>query len=172
MEVEDKILPLTYDQRDIWLAAQINTKSSSAYKELIYLQFEGPLNVEFLNKSLQQVIQSHSSLRTIFHENGLYQTIKDPQESKLKIYDISLENENIREQLLKNWSKSFLEMELRPESDSIFFFSFIKISANNYILALAVHHIVAFGYFVSLIYCLQSIISQCNFGNLPKKKLI
>jgi amino acid adenylation domain-containing protein/thioester reductase-like protein len=167
MEVEDKILPLTYDQRDIWLAAQINTKSSSAYKELIYLQFEGPLNVEFLNKSLQQVIQSHSSLRTIFHENGLYQTIKDPQESKLKIYDISLENENIREQLLKNWSKSFLEMELRPESDSIFIPSLIKISANNYILALAVHHIVADGYSVSLILKDLSIFYNINAKLLP-----
>ena len=54
---------------DIWLARQINIKASNAYKEAIYLQFKGPLNVGFLNKTLKQVIQSHSFLRTIFYKD-------------------------------------------------------------------------------------------------------
>ncbi len=57
--------PLTSVQEPLWLATQLDPDSTASHRPLL-LQFTGPLDIEVLERSLHEIMQRHTPLRTVF----------------------------------------------------------------------------------------------------------
>lgn len=58
-------IPLSFAQRRLWFIHQL-TSGSSAYNGTLSIRLRGPLNIDALRRSLNEVIRRHEAIRTIF----------------------------------------------------------------------------------------------------------
>lgn len=72
--VSPRAIPTTESQRELWLACQRGPLASAAFNETCTIQFYGAFNVEAMRSAIQQVMERHDTLRTIFSADGETQT--------------------------------------------------------------------------------------------------
>ena len=65
MSAERVILPTSFMQRQLWLAEQLML-GTSMHKILVANRFQRPLNIEALERTLNEIVRRHDSLRTTF----------------------------------------------------------------------------------------------------------
>src|SRR5688572_3542864 len=90
MNNETYLFPPSYGQERLWILEQMNPLSV-AYNVLLAMEIKGRLNIEVLEKTLQEIIQRHESLRTVIgvlDENPM-QMIFSSLETKLLQMDVS-----------------------------------------------------------------------------------
>ncbi|MAT97566.1 MAG: hypothetical protein CL608_10525 [Anaerolineaceae bacterium] len=61
---DDGPLPLSFAQRRLWFISEMNPQANVSYNVPIHLEIEGPLDLEALEYSFNQLLQRHESLRT------------------------------------------------------------------------------------------------------------
>lgn len=85
----EKCVPLTPAQQELWLVNKRSDEASSAGTESATLQLTGPLDVEALRRTLQDLIARHDVLRTTFGPAGDVQMIADRSAVTLSFHDCS-----------------------------------------------------------------------------------
>jgi amino acid adenylation domain-containing protein len=63
-------IPLTEEQTEIWLAAQLGDEASCAFNESLTLRLKGPLDRAAFAAALGRVIERHETLRATFEPTG------------------------------------------------------------------------------------------------------
>jgi amino acid adenylation domain-containing protein len=132
--------PLSYGQRALWVLHEM-TPESTAYNISRAIRIASPVDVEALGRALQSLIDRHPSLRTTFAE-----TTGEPVQQVAEKADVSFEHVDAR-----SWSGAEVERTLVEQSHRAFSLTegplfraiFYTGPMNSHLLHVAVHHIVA-----------------------------
>ncbi len=143
---------LSFSQQRLWLLDQIE-KGSTQYNIPVALKLTGSLDVEALNKALTTIVERHESLRTIFLDTGQgpLQVIQQATKFDLPIVNIGdrLDGEKtqqidivIAEEAKKGFDLS-QDLMLRAQ--------LLKLSDNEHVLLVTMHHIASDGWSVGIL---------------------
>src|SRR6201996_1023361 len=145
-------LPLSRSQQRLWFLAQVDPENP-VYNIVVALRLSGQLNRDALDASLHALVQRHESLRTSFYErNGKpFARVIDAANWAPAFLDLSsLSGEKAqvraRELALEDARKAF-----RLDSAPLFRSTLFRISEQNHLLLLVVHHIVADGWSLGIL---------------------
>ncbi len=146
-------VPLSYAQQRLWFLFKLEG-ASSTYNILLASRFKGRWDVDVLIKSFQYLVQRHECLRTTFSENSdgvVQQTVHDSLDFNLEKKDFSSYSETKKQQLLKraktDLSCSCFNIEVAPLSRIVL----IHYGDNEWILLIAMHHIIGDGWSLGIL---------------------
>jgi acyl-CoA synthetase (AMP-forming)/AMP-acid ligase II/acyl carrier protein len=140
-------LPLSYAQQRLWFLDQLEP-NSSFYNVPFALHLEGTLKIDVLEKSLQEIIQRHESLRTNFLtlDGNPVQIIKPESNWKLTIIN-DKESKNYREEnALKQWLEIHSHQPFDLANESLIRATLLQLSDTEHCLLICLHHIVFDGW--------------------------
>ncbi|CAD5977262.1 Gramicidin S synthase 2 [Planktothrix rubescens] len=140
-------LPLSYAQQRLWFLDQLEP-NSSFYNVPFALHLEGTLKIDVLEKSLQEIIQRHESLRTNFLtiDGNPVQIIKPESNWKLTIIN-DKESKNYREDnALKKWLEIHSHQPFDLANESLIRATLLELSDTENLLLICMHHVVSDGW--------------------------
>lgn len=144
-------LPLTEAQSELWAAAQLDEDASRAFNQIILLQLRGPLELDVLRQTLQELIDRHDALRTCFLPDGSGQQIFSTRKLDVPMLNLSsLGNGEKEEQLAKireNEEKTPFDLANGPLVRA----QIIKLSEAQHVLLLTVHHLIMDGWSIKVV---------------------
>jgi amino acid adenylation domain-containing protein len=140
-------LPLSFAQQRLWFLTQLDP-TSAFYNIPVAVKLSGRLKVEALRRAVDELINRHEALRTVFisRQGRPIQMIKEPAPALLRMGDIS--------QLSRDRQIAEVEEQLREEADTPFDLiegplvrgRLLKVSEEEHVLMFTVHHIVSDGW--------------------------
>jgi len=148
---EERRVPLSEAQKQLWLAAQIDRNYSIAYNVNTTLELEGALNLPALEEAIAKAVNRHEALRTFIDATGEEQVILPTLQCRLSKQDLSDLPEGEKADVLRKWrieeSRRAFDLMKAP----LFRASLIKCEDHRYILSLTAHHIISDGTTMSLL---------------------
>ncbi|QKG84493.1 amino acid adenylation domain-containing protein [Kroppenstedtia pulmonis] len=145
-------LPVSFSQQRLWFLDQLEPKSS-VYNMTDCLRLQGKLDIEAMKRSVHELLRRHDSLRTTFREKNGKPVQVIAQELNLDIPIIDLESLSPE----KRWEEGMrhCDEEARFQFDlaqgPLIRVRFIRLSKEDYILILNIHHIVYDGWSVGVL---------------------
>ncbi|WP_379138140.1 amino acid adenylation domain-containing protein [Paenibacillus sp. sgz500958] len=136
-------LPLSYAQERLWFLQQMDS-TGPAYNEPIAYRIRGDLNIQVLDKAIQEVVKRHESLRTYFDlEDGRpVQKIAPAAQLDIPLVDLSevpvLDLECVLQARMTEESKQPFDLG-RPLLMRAFIF---HLAADEHVLYVNMHHII------------------------------
>src|SRR6185437_6510186 len=133
---------LSYAQQRLWFLYRMEG-ASATYNIPLALRLKGELNKEALEAALNDVVERHEALRTVFpEEEGVpYQKVLSGEAARVKLRVESVSESELRRKLAEAAGvKMELEHEL-PLKAWLF-----RINANEHVLLLVLHHIAGDGW--------------------------
>ncbi|ARU62659.1 hypothetical protein CBW65_18025 [Tumebacillus avium] len=143
--MEDIAMPLSFAQQRMWLIDQLDP-GSPLYNMPMVMRLTGKLNVQALEKSYNEMIFRHESLRTVFalQDGEPMQLIKEANYRPLNILDIQ-EAEDVEAEIqafaIQERAHSF-DLEKGPLSRLLL----LKAGPEHHVLLLTMHHIISDGW--------------------------
>nr|NCS31493.1 AMP-binding protein [Microcystis aeruginosa F13-15] len=140
-------LPLSYAQQRLWFLDQLEP-NSPFYNISLALHLAGNLQVDVLEKSLQEIIQRHESLRTNFAtiEGNPVQIIKPESNWQLTLVNGKDSPKYREEQEIKKWLEIHSHQPFDLANDSLIRAALLKLSDTEHFLLICLHHIVSDGW--------------------------
>jgi amino acid adenylation domain-containing protein len=148
----DEAPPLSFAQQRLWFLDQLEPGSAS-YNIPSAVRLSGKLNTAALEKSINEIIKRHESLRTTFaSEDGKpVQVISDPTEFKIQIIDLT----NLPETERDHETMGLLEEEAHSPFNlaegPLFHAGLLKLADEEHIIAFNMHHIISDGWSVGVL---------------------
>ncbi|MDT7793677.1 MAG: hypothetical protein QOD59_3113, partial [Mycobacterium sp.] len=158
MELDDRALPLTRGQLDIWLAQE--TGLFGARWQLGYLlRFEGTVEPGLLERAIRQVVGEAEPLRAAFFEvdGQVFQKTVDYPDVELASYDLLGSQDPVQE---VHRLASSIQRTLMPLSGPLFKFALLHTRVDELYWFVCCHHIVADGIGLALV--IHRIVDVCN----------
>jgi amino acid adenylation domain-containing protein/non-ribosomal peptide synthase protein (TIGR01720 family) len=157
--------PLTDAQQQLWLACNLSDKEANAYVERALLRLNGKLNYQVLRTSVQKCLERHEALRTVFAEQGDYQQVLPVQlmEIEIPLVDCSGDNDAEKALHIEQWLQEDAEQGFDLVRGPLLRIRLLKESSDHHLLLLAIHHLIADGWSISLV--LQDV-AQCYTTSL------
>jgi len=152
VERNGKSPPLSFAQQRLWFIEKMGL-SSNAYNMPLTLHLVGQLDEVAIQKSLNQIIARHETLRTTFSEiNGTpVQIIKPPFELELPKKDLSgltlSEQTTKLQQLLQQENEQTFNLEVDPPIRAQLF----QLGTTEHILQITLHHIASDGWSLTVL---------------------
>jgi amino acid adenylation domain-containing protein len=146
-------LPASFAQDRLWFLDQLEP-GTAAYNLVRAFRITGPLNVNALTSAIGAVIRRHESLRTIFESvNGEARQVVlsdvDVQVPILNLADLP-ESEREREALRIASAEGKKPFDLTR--GPLLRTALLQVSRDQYILVLAMHHIITDGWSISILF--------------------
>ncbi|MCZ8118403.1 MAG: amino acid adenylation domain-containing protein [Microcystis sp. LE18-22.4A] len=140
-------LPLSYAQQRLWFLDQLEP-NSPFYNISLALHLAGNLQVDVLEKSLQEIIQRHESLRTNFAtiEGNPVQVIKPESNWQLTLVNGKDSPKYREEQEIKKWLEIHSHQPFDLANDSLIRATLLQLSDTEHFLLICLHHIVSDGW--------------------------
>ncbi|GCA91666.1 non-ribosomal peptide synthetase [Microcystis aeruginosa] len=140
-------LPLSYAQQRLWFLDQLEP-NSPFYNISLALHLAGNLQVDVLEKSLQEIIQRHESLRTNFAtiEGNPVQVIKPESNWQLTLVNGKDSPKYREEQEIKKWLEIHSHQPFDLANDSLIRATLLQLSDTEHFLLTCLHHIVSDGW--------------------------
>ena len=151
-QVRPPVLPLSFAQQRLWFLHQLDPESA-AYNTLLALRLQGPLNVEVLRQSLQDLVNRHESLRTSFP------TVEGhPVQVISTMHTLPWQQEDLRAYPCQEREKVAL-VKVRQEAERTFHLAtgpvlrvlFLQLANQEYVLAITLHHIISDGWSLGIL---------------------
>ena len=148
----EQVIPLSYAQQRLWFIEKM-ALSSNAYNMPLTLHLVGQLDYVALEKSLNQIIARHETLRTTFSEiNGTpVQIIQPPFELELPRKDLSgltpSEATTKLQQLLQQENELSFNLEIDPPIRA----GLYQLGTTEHILQITLHHIASDGWSLTVL---------------------
>ncbi|RHC79098.1 non-ribosomal peptide synthetase [Parabacteroides merdae] len=152
-KVEEKAYyDLSGSQKRLWVLSKLE-KASQAYNMPFPSKLIGKIDLEIFKQSLEYLINRHESLRTIFIEiNGVpKQKILALLEIPQFFHIIDLTENPHSQQIAENILTETSQIEFDLTTGPLFKIELIKISENEHILLLNLHHIISDGWSMNII---------------------
>ncbi|MFB6722079.1 MupA/Atu3671 family FMN-dependent luciferase-like monooxygenase [Kribbella sp. NPDC056345] len=133
-----EVAPLTFAQRRA-LQRHRGRADGSIYNSLGRVDISGALDPELLRRALQELVQRHGALRTRVFEDR--QEVLANVTVALPVEDLPDDEERIRD-----WCLATAKPALEPSEAPLWRVRLGRVSADRWVLVLAVHHIVFDGW--------------------------
>jgi amino acid adenylation domain-containing protein len=144
--------PLTSEQREIWLAAQMGDDASCSFNESLSVTLRGNLNEQFLREAAQSLIDRHEALRTTFSPDGAAQLVSVTALIDWQIDELAGEDDPSRALRLIQEAEGTFPFDLTV--GPLIRFRLASLSSEHHVLIVTAHHIVCDGW---------------SFGNLVRE---
>ncbi|MGD1698460.1 amino acid adenylation domain-containing protein [Dapis sp. BLCC M229] len=144
-------LPLSFAQQRLWFIEKTGL-SGNAYNMPLTLHLVGKLDEIALNKSLNQIITRHESLRTTFSEinDRPVQVIRPPFKLDVPLQDLSdltqSQQKTRLKQLFQQENEQLFNLEVAPPVRA----QLVKLGAEEHILQVKIHHIASDGWSLTI----------------------
>lgn len=167
----DQILPLSFAQQRLWLLDQID-EDARHYLMPGAFRLSGLLNISALTLAFKQVLERHESLRTCFvaNDNGEpQQIIRNADSFALGSVDLSLLS---TEQQISELNTLLLEESVRSvdlAKDLMLRASVFKLTNDEHVLQVVMHHIAADGWSLPILLNEISIYYQSSLDQSNQK---
>ena len=139
-------VPLTQPQREIYLAAALNSEANCAFNESLTLELRGPVRVDDLAYALDIVFARHDALRSTISEDGDSLVIGGEHKLHATFVDLrgitSTQQQEILEDAKSEEARSPFSLTRGPLARATCF----HMAPNHAVLLLTAHHIVLDGW--------------------------
>jgi len=133
--------PLSFAQQRLWFLQQIDPESH-LYNIHLPIKIEGELNVAALEQSINEIVRRHEALRTTFRQIG-----KEPMQFVKPCFRVELAPREVSSNSeLAEWIKEESQFLFDLSSGPLFRASLLRLSLNEHVLLLTMHHIVSDGW--------------------------
>ena len=138
----DRPLPLSFQQRSLWLASQVEGGDSS-YNIPAGLELDGPLDPEALRRALGELVRRHEILRTVYHatEGEPVQVVRDAAPWELPRVDLSGLDEETRRRAAQRIARRYARRPFDLAAGPVIRSLLLRLQARRHRLLLVVHHI-------------------------------
>lgn len=144
---ERVFVPATESQIEILISCILGgDEASRAYNLSVTLNISGPLNRIFLEQSLQELIDRHESLRSVFTGDASQICISSKQVLNLHFEDLSLMNQNQKETFISDFIESEVNKVFDLQNGPLYKLSLFKLDDNKHSLIFTAHHIICDGW--------------------------
>jgi amino acid adenylation domain-containing protein len=149
---KDVELPLSFTQERLWFLDRLESKSSR-YNIPVAMRLRGPLNYDALERSINEIIRRHESLRTTFRETGgrPLQVIAPQQRFCIAVEDYRAapgqEVEATIAQLVAEEARQPFDLSTGP----LLRVRLFALGADDHIVTLVIHHIVSDAWSLSVL---------------------
>lgn len=138
-------VPVSFFQQEVWPILKVNPQ---IFNIPFVINLHGNLNIQALERSLNILLQCHSSLRTTFiEESGIvYQVINKYKITPLKVIYDCTDNTS-----LDLFIKKYVNKKFNLKKDLPIRFLLIKKDIKTYLFILVLHHMVIDGWSIDII---------------------
>lgn len=138
---------LSYAQQRLWFIDQL-TPGRAAYNNPGGMRLAGTLNLDALRNSLKEIVRRHEALRTRFIAvKGEPQQVVDETTSlDIPIVELTGTPVNEREAEARRWARAEAAKPFNLEHGPVFRASLLRLSDQDHILLLNMHHIISDGW--------------------------
>ena len=149
MELDDRALPLTRGQLDIWLAQELG-HSGAEWQLGLFVRINGTVVRDPLERAIRQVVQEAEPLRAAFFEvNGrVFQRVIDYPDVELAFYDLSGSRDPEQE---ARGIASSIQRLLMPFTGPLFKFALFRTRPDEHYWFACCHHIITDGTGLALV---------------------
>ncbi|MCH9649413.1 MAG: amino acid adenylation domain-containing protein, partial [Deltaproteobacteria bacterium] len=142
-------IPLSFGQQRLWVIDEMSP-GMAAYNTPATLRFEGRLDTDALERSLEEIVRRHEILRTIYRreDSGPVQVVLPATPQVLPVVDLRCERDAITKALkLRNrFASRPFDLSKEPQ----FRASLYRLGDDDYLLSLVLHHIASDGWSTSI----------------------
>ncbi|SCA62531.1 hypothetical protein SCG7086_AB_00070 [Chlamydiales bacterium SCGC AG-110-P3] len=152
-ELRQNELPLSFNQARLWFLEQLNPMQPT-YNIRIALKLSGQLNKKALTSSINQIYKRHEILRSSVgdHDGMPYQRIRPFESILIPIKDLSSELPENQEEKIKNFIDQYANQPFDLNNDPLFRVHLLKLSEEEHILQINIHHSISDGWSVGIFY--------------------
>ena len=149
MELDDRALPLTRGQLDIWLAEETG-RFGAKWQIGMLGRIEGTVEPGLLERAIRQVVREAEPLRAAFFQvdGQVFQKAVDYPDVELARYDLMGSQDPARDAYR---IASSIQRTLMPLSGPLFKFALLQTRVDEFYLFVCCHHIVIDGIGIALI---------------------
>src|SRR6201998_3428286 len=149
MELDDRALPLTREQLDIWLAQETGD-SGTKWQLGLFVRIEGTVERDALEWAIRRGVREAEPVRAAFFEvdGQVFQRAIDYPDVELAFYDLSGSREPLRE--TRGGGES-LQRTPMAFSGPLFKFALFRTRPDEFCLFACGHHIVIDGLGIALV---------------------
>jgi amino acid adenylation domain-containing protein/non-ribosomal peptide synthase protein (TIGR01720 family) len=154
LEKEERV-PLSFAQARLWFLDQL-VPNSTLYNIPIGIKIVGQLNIEALEKAINQIIVRHDSLRTVFPtlEGEAFQVVLDEFIIRISenFQDLTLLPEAEKATTLKKIAEMELNIPFNLAKGPLFRLKLLFFSEKEHIFFIVFHHIIADGWSLGIFF--------------------
>ncbi len=168
-QVPPKIIrvPSIEPQKEIWVACILGEEEANKSYNISFSEhFKGNLNCGAIERSLQELVNRHQSLRSTFSVDGTEMQINSQQKLHYDYTDISDLNQEKKQSYLENHAASNADTAFDLIEGPLFKASIIKLGQEEHLLTLTFHHIICDGSSSSILMHELSILYNAYSQNL------
>ena len=149
MELDDRALPLTRGQLDIWLAQETG-HSGTEWQLGLFVRIEGTVERDALEWAIRRVVQEAEPGRAAFFEvdGQVFQRAIDYPDVELAFYDLSGSHHPVQE---AHQLASSIQRTPMPLTGPLFKFALFQTRLDEFYLFACCHHIVIDGSGIALV---------------------
>ncbi|NVO12320.1 MAG: amino acid adenylation domain-containing protein [Bacteroidales bacterium] len=155
--------PLSFQQLRLWILNEINP-DTSAFNLCSTIRWHGPLNIEALEESIQDIFNRHESLRTTFNyvNDEPCQIVNHRSSNKLILNDLS--NISGGDKIEK--AQQIVSIESSRKFNLIegplVFTQLIRLEPEDHIFILSMHHIISDGWSLGIFFKELSVLYKAH----------
>ncbi|SCK04890.1 non-ribosomal peptide synthase domain TIGR01720/amino acid adenylation domain-containing protein [Streptomyces sp. WMMB 714] len=140
----ERRFPASFPQQRMWFLDQL-TPGSATYNIPAAVRVHGPLDVELWDRSLREIVRRHESLRTTFDEvdGEPVQVVHDSGEVELTVEDCGHLRGSDGEAAIERLARQEFSRPFDLGTGPLMRMKFLRLAADEHILLLTMHHIVA-----------------------------
>ncbi|WP_367866698.1 amino acid adenylation domain-containing protein [Pedobacter sp. WC2423] len=159
-------IPLSYGQKGLWMIDQLN--GSTHYHMPMYFRLSGKFNADALELAIREVVNRHEVLRTVIRQNAAGEPLQVVLE-KNRWYLNKIADYQGGEAGLAKLLASITSASIDLRTDHMLRGHLIRISAQEHVLVILLHHIAADGWSLSIL--IRELVSlyEMNMGDLKVK---
>ena len=141
------VAPASFAQRRLWFLHQLDP-SSTAYNMRGAVRFEGRLDFEALERSFNEIVRRHESLRTSFmtDDDELMQVVTPNQELHIDRIDLTAAPDDERDEELQRHIRLLSEHRFDFEKSETLRVTLLDLSETESVMVLVMNHIISDGW--------------------------
>ena len=144
--------PLSYSQERMWFLYQF-APTSAAYNIPWAFDFHGTISIEALEQAVNEILQRHAVLRTVFPEVDGYPVpqIQPFSPISVPIKDFQEFSDDIRDFEVQQFAKAEARRPFNMAEGPLLRVTFVRLQINHVIVLLTLHHIIADGWSAGIV---------------------
>lgn len=164
----DANLPLSFAQQRLWFLHELEP-TSSFYNVPIAVRLRGRLQIDAMQRTLNEIVQRHESLRTSFPTINAQavQAIAPVLALDLPVIDLSTLSQDLREHEAQQRATEAARMPFNLATGPLVRASLVRLAAEDHVLLVTMHHIVSDGWSMGVLIKEVGALYRAHVENKP-----